>query len=167
MANLARFTQIGKKVVAVGRNYAEHAAELGNAVPSKPLLFMKVMKVEVKWPLTFCLVKPPSAYIEAGQKIEIPIGCDDLHHEIELGVVINKTCKMVSEDKAMDYVGGYCLALDMTARDFQVTHMEVQSLGYTALNLEWSQEKGVALDDGQDVWHEFASECIYPRLEYS
>lgn len=42
MANLARFTQIGKKVVAVGRNYAEHAAELGNAVPSKPLLFMKV-----------------------------------------------------------------------------------------------------------------------------
>lgn len=103
MANLARFTQIGKKVVAVGRNYAEHAAELGNAVPSKPLLFMK----------------PPSAYIEAGQKIEIPIGCDDLHHEIELGVVINKTCKMVTADKAMDYVGGYCLALDMTARDFQ------------------------------------------------
>ena len=44
MANLARFTQISKKVVAVGRNYAEHAAELGNAVPSKPLLFMKVIR---------------------------------------------------------------------------------------------------------------------------
>ena len=52
MANLARFTQIGKKVVAVGRNYAEHAAELGNAVPSKPLLFMKVIDFEVKLPLT-------------------------------------------------------------------------------------------------------------------
>ena len=44
MANLARFTQISRKVVAVGRNYAEHAAELGNAVPSKPLLFMKVLE---------------------------------------------------------------------------------------------------------------------------
>ena len=42
MSNLARFTQISRKIVAVGRNYAEHAAELGNAVPSKPLLFMKV-----------------------------------------------------------------------------------------------------------------------------
>ena len=72
----------------------------------------------VKSTITF--VKPPSAYIEAGEKIEIPIGCNDLHHEIELGVVINKTCKMVTVDNAMDYVGGYCLALDMTARDFQV-----------------------------------------------
>ena len=42
MSRLARFTEFGRKVVAVGRNYAEHAAELGNAVPTKPLLFMKV-----------------------------------------------------------------------------------------------------------------------------
>ena len=107
MSNLTRFTQLSRKVVAVGRNYAEHAAELGNAVPSKPLLFMK----------------PPSAYITAGQKIEIPLGCNDLHHEIELGVVISRTCKRVAKEDAMNYVGGYCLALDMTARDFQVSRL--------------------------------------------
>ena len=82
-------------------------------------------------------MKPPSAYIEAGQKIEIPIGCDDLHHEIELGVVINKTCKMVTADQAMDFVGGYCLALDMTARDFQVkSHIKINPPGHTGLCLE-------------------------------
>ena len=68
-------------------------------------------------------IQPPSAYITAGQKIEIPLGCNDLHHEIELGVVISKQCKRVTEDAAMNYVGGYCLALDMTARDFQVKLM--------------------------------------------
>ena len=66
------------------------------------------------------VTQPPSSYITAGQKIEIPLGCQELHHEIELGVVISKNCKRVSPDQAMDYVGGYCLALDMTARDFQV-----------------------------------------------
>jgi len=101
--SLTRFSSVGRKVVAVGRNYADHAKELGNAVPTKPLLFMK----------------PASCYITAGQPIEIPLGCSELHHEIELGAIINKTCKRVQEDKAMSYVGGYCLALDMTARDFQ------------------------------------------------
>jgi len=103
MTNLVRFTEVSRKIVAVGRNYSEHAAELGNAVPSKPLLFMK----------------PPSAFITVGQKIEIPLGCEEIHHEIELGVIINKKCKRVDKDTAMDYVGGYCVALDMTARDFQ------------------------------------------------
>jgi len=72
MANLTRFTDFGRKIVAVGRNYSEHAAELGNPLPTKPLLFMK----------------PPSAYITAGQSIEIPLGCTEIHHEIELGIVI-------------------------------------------------------------------------------
>ena len=123
MSNLARFTQISRKIVAVGRNYAEHAAELGNAVPSKPLLFMKVRIAVAVYMLHDCVyncMQPTSAYIEAGQHIEIPLGCNDLHHEIELGVVINKTCKRVTAEAAMEYVGGYCLALDMTARDFQV-----------------------------------------------
>jgi len=100
---LSRFTELGRKVVAVGRNYADHAAELGNKVPSKPLIFMK----------------PPSAYITRGQKIEIPLGCEEIHHEIELGVVIRERCSRVGIDQAMHFVGGYCLALDMTARDFQ------------------------------------------------
>jgi len=101
--SFTKFSSLGRKVVAVGRNYADHAAELGNAVPTKPLLFMK----------------PGSCYITGGQNIEIPLGCTNLHHEIELGAVINKECKRISEQEAMNFVGGYCLALDMTARDFQ------------------------------------------------
>lgn len=98
-----KFSSVGRKIVAVGRNYADHAAELGNSVPTKPLLFMK----------------PPSCYITAGHSIEIPFGCQDLHHEIELGAIIKKECKRIHENEAMSFVGGYCLALDMTARDFQ------------------------------------------------
>jgi len=52
--------------------------------------------------------------------LQIPKGCKNLQHEIELGVVISQKATKISEDKAMDYVAGYCLALDMTARDFQV-----------------------------------------------
>ncbi|CAG7815252.1 unnamed protein product [Allacma fusca] len=102
-SNFVRFTQLGRKIVGVGRNYRDHAAELGNAVPEKPLLFMK----------------PPSAYILEGTPIKIPKGCSTLHHEIELGVVISERGTEVTEDKAMNHVAGYCLALDMTARDFQ------------------------------------------------
>eukprot|EP00088_Acartia_fossae_P056720 TRINITY_DN66075_c0_g1_i1.p1 TRINITY_DN66075_c0_g1~~TRINITY_DN66075_c0_g1_i1.p1 ORF type:complete len:228 (-),score=25.77 TRINITY_DN66075_c0_g1_i1:66-716(-) len=101
--SLSGFSKVGRKIVAVGRNYADHAKELGNALPSKPLLFMK----------------PTSSYITAGQSIEIPLGCSELHHEIELGAIINNECKAISEAQAMNFVGGYCLALDMTARDFQ------------------------------------------------
>ncbi|CAG0891054.1 unnamed protein product, partial [Darwinula stevensoni] len=81
----------------------DHAAELGNVIPDKPLLFLK----------------PPSSYILEGQKIEIPLGCHVLHHEIELGVVIGSKCSRVPEHQATQHIGGYVLALDMTARDFQ------------------------------------------------
>jgi len=102
-ANFARFAEIGRKIVAVGRNYKEHAAELGNAVPELPLLFMK----------------PASSYILEGTPIKIPKGCSSLHHEIELGIVIGQKGSDISEGNAMNYVAGYVLALDMTARDFQ------------------------------------------------
>merc|ERR1712241_455440 len=102
-SRLSQFTEFSRKIVAAGRNYADHAAELGNAIPPKPLLFMK----------------PPTCYIKNGQAIEIPIGCNNFHHEIELGVIISKKCSRITKDQAMDHVGGYCLALDMTARDFQ------------------------------------------------
>jgi acylpyruvate hydrolase len=48
------------------------------------------------------------------------LGCSEIHHEIELGVVIGSSCKRIKSDDAMKYVGGYVLALDMTGRDFQV-----------------------------------------------
>jgi len=101
--NFARFTELGRKIVCVGRNYSEHAAELGNAVPKEPLLFMK----------------PATAYILEGSAIKVPQGCDELHHEIELGVVIRKRGCHIKESDAMKHVAGYVLALDMTDRTFQ------------------------------------------------
>uniref|UniRef100_A0A0B7BE01 Oxaloacetate tautomerase FAHD1, mitochondrial n=1 Tax=Arion vulgaris TaxID=1028688 RepID=A0A0B7BE01_9EUPU len=103
MSKLAQFRDVGKKIVCVGRNYREHAAELGNAVPSKPILFLK----------------PTTAYITEGQAIKIPKGCNDLNHEVELGIVIGTRAKNVKESEALKYVGGYALGLDMTARDWQ------------------------------------------------
>jgi acylpyruvate hydrolase len=64
-------------------------------------------------------MKPPSTYIKNGEAIEIPLGCQEIHHEIELGIVIGSTCKRVQPSDSMKHVGGYVLALDMTARDFQ------------------------------------------------
>ncbi|XP_021966853.1 acylpyruvase FAHD1, mitochondrial [Folsomia candida] len=101
--NYSRFVELGRKIVAVGRNYRDHAAELGNAIPDKPLIFMK----------------PATAYITEGSPIKIPKGCTSLHHEIELGIVIGKKATDITEANAMDYVAGYVLALDMTARDLQ------------------------------------------------
>ncbi|KAG0717171.1 Acylpyruvase FAHD1, mitochondrial [Chionoecetes opilio] len=102
--NFSRFVHWGRNIVAVGRNYRDHCAELGNAVPTKPLLFMK----------------PVSSYLEEGTgPILIPRGCHNFHHEIELGVVIGETCRDVCEGEVLGRVAGYALTLDMTARDFQ------------------------------------------------
>ncbi|CAD5218385.1 unnamed protein product [Bursaphelenchus okinawaensis] len=103
MPNLANFRQLAKKIVCVGRNYSEHAAELNNPVPKKPMLFLK----------------STNALIANGETIRAPPGCQDLHQEVELGVVINKRATNVKKQDAYDYIGGYTVALDMTARDLQ------------------------------------------------
>ncbi|CAL1538342.1 unnamed protein product [Lymnaea stagnalis] len=103
MSKLSQFRELGKKIICVGRNYREHAAELGNPIPSKPILFLK----------------PTSAYITEGQMIKIPLGCSDLNHEVELGVVIGIRASKIKQEEAMKYVGGFALGLDMTARDWQ------------------------------------------------
>ncbi|KAI8793712.1 acylpyruvase FAHD1, mitochondrial-like [Biomphalaria glabrata] len=118
MSKLSQFRTFGKKIVCVGRNYREHAAELGNPVPSKPILFLK----------------PTSAYISEGQAIKIPQGCNDLNHEVELGVVIGSKAIQVAPEEALNYVGGYALGLDMTARDWQ---SEAKKQGHP-----WSLAKG-------------------------
>jgi len=98
------FVKHGRKVVAVGRNYRDHCAELNNAVPTTPMLFMK----------------PASAYLEENKgPILIPYGCRNFHHEVELAVVIGATCRETPEADVMKNVAGYALSLDMTARDFQ------------------------------------------------
>ncbi|VDN60367.1 unnamed protein product [Dracunculus medinensis] len=104
MANsLKNFWQIGKKIVCVGRNYKDHALELGNVVPRKPIFFLK----------------STNSYVIEDQPILIPPGCVNLHQEVELGVVIGKLAKNVKSVDAFDYIGGYTVALDMTARDLQ------------------------------------------------
>uniref|UniRef100_A0A0K0FBG6 Oxaloacetate tautomerase FAHD1, mitochondrial n=1 Tax=Strongyloides venezuelensis TaxID=75913 RepID=A0A0K0FBG6_STRVS len=103
MHKLQNFKSIAKKIVCVGRNYADHAAELGNKIPEKPMIF----------------VKTSNSLVSEGNKIITPIGCNDLHQEVELAVIFNGTVSKVLEVDAMKYVGGYAVALDMTARDFQ------------------------------------------------
>src|SRR6478672_1113626 len=92
------------KVVCVGRNYREHAAELGNKMPEEPLLFLK----------------PPSSVIASGDRVELPPQSQQVEHEGELGVVIGRTARKLSEtDDALSCVFGYTCINDVTARDLQ------------------------------------------------
>lgn len=101
--NVTRFWEWGKKIICVGRNYAEHAKELNNALPTEPVLFLK----------------PTSAYVKEGRPIVVPHYSANLHHEVELGVVVGKAGTAIPESRAMEHVAGYALCLDMTARDAQ------------------------------------------------
>jgi 2-keto-4-pentenoate hydratase/2-oxohepta-3-ene-1,7-dioic acid hydratase in catechol pathway len=92
------------KIVCVGRNYAAHAAELGNEVPVEPLLFLKA----------------PSAIIRNGDPILLPPQSKQVEHEGELAVVIGRTCKdLTSEIDPFEFVRGYTCLNDVTARDLQ------------------------------------------------
>ncbi len=91
------------KIACVGRNYAAHAIEMESAVPEQPVIFLK----------------PPSSLIPTNSEIVIPEGVGTIHHEIELAVIIGKTGKNIPLDEAMDYVLGYTVFLDITARDLQ------------------------------------------------
>jgi 2-keto-4-pentenoate hydratase/2-oxohepta-3-ene-1,7-dioic acid hydratase in catechol pathway len=91
------------KVVGIGRNYAEHAAELDNDVPGHPLAFLK----------------PNTAVIGPYEPIVYPKQSDDVQFEGELGVVIGRICRDVPEEKASDVVYGYTVVNDVTARDLQ------------------------------------------------
>lgn len=91
------------KILCIGRNYAEHAAELGHDLPVEPLVFMK----------------PPSALVGSGEAIVLPAISDRVDFEGELAVVIGQRCRHVPEEEAMAVVGGYTLLNDVTARDLQ------------------------------------------------
>jgi 5-oxopent-3-ene-1,2,5-tricarboxylate decarboxylase/2-hydroxyhepta-2,4-diene-1,7-dioate isomerase len=91
------------KIVALGRNYVEHARESGHEVPDEPVLFAKA----------------PSAVIGPGADIVYPQGVQRLDPELELGVVIGRRGRFVSEAEALDYVAGYTIVNDVTARDLQ------------------------------------------------
>jgi 2-keto-4-pentenoate hydratase/2-oxohepta-3-ene-1,7-dioic acid hydratase in catechol pathway len=92
------------KIVCVGRNYREHAAELGNKMPDEPLLFLKA----------------PSAVIGPEERIELPAASQQVEHEGELGVVIGRIARNIREtDDVLAYVFGYTCVNDVTARDLQ------------------------------------------------
>lgn len=93
------------KIVCVGRNYLEHARELGNDVPEQPLIFLK----------------PPSALIGEGDAIVLPPQSKQVEHEGEIGVVIGKRASHVAAADAWDFVAGIAPLNDVTARDLQKT----------------------------------------------
>jgi 2-keto-4-pentenoate hydratase/2-oxohepta-3-ene-1,7-dioic acid hydratase in catechol pathway len=106
------------KIVGIGRNYAEHAAELGNDVPSAPLIFLK----------------PPTSVTGPGVPIRLPVDSHQVEHEAELAVVIGpRAAYAVSRDRAMDYVYGFTCANDVTARDQQRSDVQfTRAKGYNS-----------------------------------
>ena len=102
------------KVVAIGRNYAAHAAELGNDVPTEPLMFLK----------------PNTSVVGPGDQVFYPPQTERVDYEGELAVVIGRICRDVPPEQATDVIFGYTIANDVTARDLQ------QSDG------QWTRAKG-------------------------
>jgi 2-keto-4-pentenoate hydratase/2-oxohepta-3-ene-1,7-dioic acid hydratase in catechol pathway len=91
------------KILAIGRNYAEHAAELGNALPEEPLLFMKA----------------ETALLKDNKPFFYPNFSTNIHYELELVIRIGKNSKTISEKHALDYIDSITVGLDLTARDWQ------------------------------------------------
>jgi 2-keto-4-pentenoate hydratase/2-oxohepta-3-ene-1,7-dioic acid hydratase in catechol pathway len=102
------------KIVAIGRNYADHAAELGNEVPEEPVMFLK----------------PNTAIVGPGDPVVMPPQSERVDYEGELAVVISRLCKDVPENKVADVVFGYTCANDVTARDLQDK------------DVQWARSKG-------------------------
>jgi len=92
------------KFIAIGLNYADHAAETGARIPSEPIVFMKA---------TSCIVGPNDTVLK-------PRGSTKMDWEVELGVVIGKTARYVSETDAAAHIAGYCTINDLSERNFQL-----------------------------------------------
>ena len=91
------------KVVCIGKNYADHVAELGGAAPTEPVVFLK----------------PSTSVIGPGDPIVLPRNSTRVDHEAELGIVIGRLCRDVPRERALDVVLGYTCGNDVTARDHQ------------------------------------------------
>ena len=91
------------KLLCIGRNYADHAAEMERDVPDEPMVFLK----------------PATAVVRSGGTVRLPPQSQNVHHEIELVAVIGTEGRNLSAATALDHVAGYAVGLDMTARDLQ------------------------------------------------
>ncbi len=94
---------VPSKIVCVGRNYVEHAKELGNDVPKIPLIFLK----------------PPSSIVNPGEPIILPPQSRQVEHEAELVVVIGRRARNITAEESKKYIYGYTVGNDVTARDLQ------------------------------------------------
>jgi len=104
------------KMVCIGLNYTDHAAEVGMALPKEPTLF----------------IKAPSAVCGPDDPIVRPRGAVKLDYEVELGVVLGRDARYVSEAEALRYVAGYCLINDVSERAFQMEHAGTTTKGKSA-----------------------------------
>ncbi|CAH1398162.1 unnamed protein product [Nezara viridula] len=98
--DVKKFHSLGKKIVGAGLNFRSVVKERNLSEPSEPVVFLK----------------PTSSYLLEGLPIQIPVGFE-VHHEVELGVIIRQKCKNIQPNEANNYIGGYCLALDLTAKN--------------------------------------------------
>lgn len=106
------------KILCLGRNYAEHAKEMNAELPVEPVVFLK----------------PATAIVPDGGTILLPAISNDVHHEVELVVVIGRGGKRIDEAHALEHVAGYAIGLDMTLRDVQSAAKKK--------GLPWSVAKG-------------------------
>ena len=130
------------KIICIGRNYAEHAKELGNEIPESPVIF----------------IKPDTAVLKKGSDFYIPEFSEDIHYELEVVLKISKGGKYIQEEKAGNYFEEIALGIDFTARDLQSKLKEK--------GLPWELAKGF---DGSAVISDFYKKEDYDlkNLQFS
>jgi 2-keto-4-pentenoate hydratase/2-oxohepta-3-ene-1,7-dioic acid hydratase in catechol pathway len=144
------------KIVCVGRNYAAHARELGNAVPKEPLLFFK----------------PSSAVIRSGDAIVLPAVSRQVEYESEIAVVIGLRATRVTADRAVDYIRGFTCANDVTCRDLQKTDGQwARAKGFdtfcplglwVAEGLDWRTLEVIGRVNGVERQHGRSVDMLFP-----
>ena len=130
-------------IYCIGRNYVAHAKELGNEVPTSPVIFMK----------------PSTALLNKGEQLTIPSFTKDLHYEAELVLRVNKVAKHVKNAHVMDYCDAITVGIDFTARDVQ---NDLKAKG-----LPW--EKAKAFDDSAVIgeWIPLTEDMFENPFHYS
>jgi 2-keto-4-pentenoate hydratase/2-oxohepta-3-ene-1,7-dioic acid hydratase in catechol pathway len=147
------------KIVCVGRNYAAHARELGNDVPERPLLFLK----------------PPSSLIGSGEAIVLPPDSQRVEHEAEIGVLIGRRSRNVSEAEAEVRIAGFLPLNDVTARDLQKLDVQFTRakgfdtfcpVGEAVPHGAWRELEIVCRVNGEQRQHGRAADMIFgvPQL---
>jgi 2-keto-4-pentenoate hydratase/2-oxohepta-3-ene-1,7-dioic acid hydratase in catechol pathway len=143
------------KIVCIGRNYAEHAKELGNEVPKEPLIFLK----------------PPSALLPPGGTIILPPVSRQVEFEGEIGVVIGKQAQRVAEAEAESFIAGYTCVNDVTCRDLQKTDGQwTRAKGFDTfcpagprvVSLDWRSLSVVTRVNGIERQRAPSSDMIFP-----